>query len=123
MDLWRFKVNRGVLANELVDLSKTEKVTQGDQLPGHCLALKLLAIEPREEIHQIVAADGLEGKLALADKFIEFQKVATISRHGVGGEPFFHPHVGQKRRNGRGDFHQLPMYPSPAPAVRRVAIP
>src|SRR6267143_520296 len=122
-DLRRFEVHGRIFRNQVLDLGETEKVTQGDQLPGHGLALQLLPVEPREEIDEIVARDGLEAELALTRKFIEFYEVATICGYGVRREPLLHPHVGQERRNGCNNFHQGSRYPPPAPAARRVAIP
>src|SRR5467141_211447 len=122
-DLRRFEVHGRIFRNQVLDLGETEKVTQGDQVPSHGLALQLLPVEPREEIDEIVAGDGLEAEFALAGKFIEFYEIATIRGYGVGRQPLLHPHVGQERRNGCRNFHQGSKYPSPAPAVRRAAIP
>src|SRR6266850_1743064 len=86
-DLRRLEIHRGVFRNQLLDLGEPEEVTQGDQVPGHGLALQFLTIKTREKIHQIVAADALEGALAFAGKFIEFYEIATICRYGIRGEP------------------------------------
>ncbi len=104
-------------------MRKTEKVAQRYQLAGHGLALELLTIKAREKIHQIIAADGFETDFALAGKLVKLYKIAAIGGYRVGRKALLHAHMGQKRRNGCGNFHQLSRYPSPEPAVRRVAIP
>src|SRR6266576_1551217 len=79
-DLRRFEVDGRIFRNQVLNLGETEKVTQGDQVPGHGLALQLLPVETREEIDQSVAGDGLEAELALAGKFIEFYEMAQGER-------------------------------------------
>jgi hypothetical protein len=123
VNLRRFEIRRRIFGDHALDLGKAEKIAQADQVSGHSLALELLAIKSREEIHYVVAADGFEAELAFAGEVIEFYEIAPIGGYGVGREPFFHPHMGQKRRNGCRDFHQFPVYPSPVPTVRRMAIP
>src|SRR5262252_2559844 len=84
----------------------------------------MLTVEACEEIHQVVAAGHLQCELALPGKRAEFHQIPPVSGDGIRRQSFLHLCVGQKRRDGGRNFHQSSAYPpSPAPALRRTAIP
>src|SRR5260370_35689033 len=107
-----------------MNLAKTEEIPQGYQVPRHALALQPLPVQPGQKIHEVVAADRLQGKLALLRKLAEFGQIPAISGDGIRRKPFFDPDVRQKRRDGCRYLHQTSEYPPSPPAARRLtAIP
>ena len=101
-------MERGVLSNEFLGLCETEKIAQGNEMPGDGAALQFLEIEARQKIDEVVAADGFEAKFALLGELIEFEEVASVSGDGIGGQPLFDANMSEEGGDRGSNFHQEP---------------